>query len=241
MCTVTYIPRLQDNSFILTSNRDEKAFRPTISPAIYRKGTIDIVFPKDEKAGGSWIAMNNQGKVNCLLNGGLISHQKQNFHTVSRGNVLVELTTSELSVSEYFSGKELVNVEPFTIVALEHKAGIVTTLIEFIWDGNTKYFRHLDSNDAHIWSSVTLYNNEHRKMRKEWFENFYNANKEEITPEKIMDFHSGTHSKDDSINIMMQRTGGLKTVSITQISITDNRSKMSYFDLLNESVNAIEV
>lgn len=241
MCTVSYIPRLHDNSFILTSNRDEKAIRPTISPAIYRNGTIDIVFPKDEKAGGSWIAMNNQGKLNCLLNGGIITHQKQNFHTVSRGNILVGLTSSGLSVSEYFSGKELIHVEPFTIVALEHNSGIVETLIEFIWDGNTKYFRHLDSNDAHIWSSVTLYNNEHRKMRKKWFENFYNANKEEITQKKIMDFHSGTHSNDDSINIIMQRTGGLKTVSITQITVADDRSKMSYFDLLDGSVKVIEL
>lgn len=226
---------------MLTSNRDEKAFRPTIPPVIYHHGKLAVAYPKDEKAGGSWIAMNNEGKVNCLLNGGIIAHQKQDYHTVSRGNILLEFTSSGLSAYDYFSSKELGNAEPFTIVAIGHSRGNIDKLHEFIWDGNGKHFREPDKNSPHIWSSVTLYNAEHRKMRKEWFERFNKENKYEMTPERILDFHSGTHSNDNSINVIMQRDGGLKTVSITQVSVSDKQCKMSYSDLLNGSVNEIEL
>lgn len=233
------MPPLQESSFVLTSNRDEKEHRPTLSPKIYDYGNCKLIFPKDEKAGGSWIAMNDKGNINCLLNGGIVAHQKQDFHTKSRGTILLEFTRSALSTYEYYSHIDLGNVEPFTIVALRQSKGTVQDFTEFIWDGNDKHFRQLDVNSPHIWSSVTLYNEEHRKMRKDWFERFYKEHKSNITKEKIFDFHSGNHTKDNSINVIMQREDGLKTVSITQVCMSDNRIKMSYSDLLNDTVKCI--
>lgn len=62
-----------------------------------------------------------------------------------------------------------------------------------------------------------------------------------MTADKIMNFHSGNHSNDNSINVIMQREGDLKTVSITQVSASVYGVKMSYFDLLNGSVNYLEL
>lgn len=241
MCTVTYIPKTIDGSFVLTSNRDEREFRPTSPPAIYHQGDCKLVYPKDEKAGGSWIAMNDKGNINCLLNGGFIAHQKQEYHTKSRGTVLLDFTASGLSIDEFFAQNDLKNVEPFTIVALKQSNGIMQNIAQFIWDGNDKHFRQLNINSPYIWSSVTLYNEEHRKTRKEWFEQFYNLHRKNITKEKIVDFHSGNHTNDNAINVIMQREGGLKTVSITQILTADNKVKMIYSDLLNNSVKEIEL
>jgi len=226
---------------VLTSNRDEREFRPTLSPAIYHQGDCKLVYPKDEKAGGSWIAMNDSGNINCLLNGGFIAHQKQEYHTKSRGTVLLGFTASGLSVHEFFAQNDLANVEPFTIVALKHSNGIIQYLAEFIWDGNDKHFRQLDRNSPCIWSSVTLYNKEHRKTRKEWFEIFYKEESGIITKEKIFDFHSGNHTNGNAINVIMQREGGLKTVSITQVLPIENSVKMIYSNLLNNSVKEIEL
>lgn len=53
MCTVSFIA-LQ-NGCILTSNRDEKIYRPTLEPLIYEDEAIKLLYPKDEKAGGTWI------------------------------------------------------------------------------------------------------------------------------------------------------------------------------------------
>lgn len=92
MCTVSYIPKKSAGGFVLTSNRDEKVFRPTIPPLLYELGETKLGFPKDEKAGGSWIAANNNCRLCCLLNGAFVAHEKKPHHTQSRGTILVELT-----------------------------------------------------------------------------------------------------------------------------------------------------
>jgi hypothetical protein len=67
MCTVTFVP--VKNGFIFTSNRDEKINRPTISPKIYEDFNFKLMYPKDEKAGGTWIVSKNDGTCIVLLNG----------------------------------------------------------------------------------------------------------------------------------------------------------------------------
>ncbi len=208
MCTVTYIPTTIEGAFVLTSNRDEEEYRPTLPPAAYQDGNISVAFPKDEEAGGSWIAMNDKGKINCLLNGGFVAHKKEEHHTVSRGIILLEFTKSEFLAHEFFTEKDLHNVEPFTIVALKQLNGKVIDFTEFIWDGNDKHFRHPEKDKAHIWSSVTLYNKEQRRLRKDWLAGFIDEKKGNFT--------------------------GLKTVSITQVTSKENKLKMSYFDLLKD-------
>lgn len=239
MCTVTYIPPNKERQFILTSNRDEKAYRPTLPPVGYPCGGQKIIYPKDEKAGGSWIAISEKGKVVCLLNGAFLPHKKQVFHTVSRGTILIDFTASEHNSCEYFSGKDLSPVEPFTIVSISHKNKSAHDFSEFIWDGQNKHFRQLDVNSPYIWSSVTLYNRKNSNMRKDWFDRFYKENKHCLTPEKILGFHSGKHTRDDSINVIMQREGGLKTVSITQVTTDGEKLKMQYLDLVQHSLQEI--
>ena len=241
MCTVTYIPPSKDHSFVLTSNRDEREFRPTIPPEVYDDGDGKLAFPKDATAGGSWIAINHSGHINCLLNGGFVAHQKQEYHTESRGTVLLNFTRSGSSIRSYFENRNLVNVEPFTIVALKYTQGKIRNLTEFIWDGTDKYYRQLDTNKPYIWSSVTLYDEEDRKARKAWFERFCKENQGNITREMIFGFHSGRHTSDDTVNVVMQREGGLKTVSITQVVAVGNKMRMSYSDLLNDSYHEVEL
>ena len=144
MCTVTYIPPSKNRGFILTSNRDEKQFRPTLLPAVYDYKNVKLAYPKDVKAGGSWIAANANGKICCLLNGGLEAHTKQEWHTVSRGTILLDFTASNLGIHNYFGTIELLNVEPFTIVTIEHDGFNIGKLTEFIWDGKCKSIRNLN-------------------------------------------------------------------------------------------------
>lgn len=226
---------------MLTSNRDEKAIRPTEPPGIYNYGNHKIVFPRDKKAGGSWIALNDSGQLNCLLNGAFVAHSKQEHHRISRGKILLEFTGSKLSASEFFSGTELKKVEPFTIVSIEQSKGVVTELTEFIWDGREKHLVKHDKNQPRIWSSVTLYSENDRMMRNHWFDKFWHENKHNISPERIWDFHCGSHSSDKTVNLIMQREGGLKTVSITQVTAREGSMQMSYADLLNGAVKKIEL
>jgi hypothetical protein len=241
MCTVTYIPQKDNGGFVLTSNRDEKSFRPTITPRSYQVGEYNICFPKDVQAGGSWIAANDHGRLCCLLNGAFAAHQKKTIYEQSRGAVLIELASSSLTPSDFYSGKKLKDVESFTIITLEMVENEITHFSEFIWDGNTKYFRRLNQDEPAIWSSVTLYSEEHRKLRKQWFNRFLQKINGNVSPENILKFHSGTHTGDNSINVIMKREGDLKTVSITQVVPENGKFRMNYIDLQNNTNQEIEL
>jgi len=239
MCTVSYIPFDNNGDFILTSNRDEKVFRPAIAPMIYDTGGVNICYPKDSLAGGSWIAMNNLGRTCCLLNGAIEPHDKQAFHTLSRGEILIELASSHLDAQEYFLRKYLFCVEPFTLITIDQCKGRNSSFSEFIWDGKEKHFRRLDHKNPYIWSSATLYTKENRELRKEWFKGFLLQNADEITDKNVLAFHSGTHSNDKAINVVMERDGGLKTVSITQVISNGDSVSMRYSDLLENTFSEV--
>lgn len=239
MCTVTYIPAAENRGFTLTSNRDEKVFRPTKPPAIAWYNHIKVAFPQDAKAGGSWIAISEKGRVCCLLNGAFTSHQKQEHHTKSRGKIVIELASTALDVGTLFKSTELQNVEPFTMVVIEQAHGQII-LSEFVWDGKQKYYRELDKNTAYIWSSATLYNAESRHERKSWFDGFIANSGDDVSPEKILDFHTSKHTDDHALNLMMKREGGLKTVSVTQVTGHDESVKMKYWDLMQKEQYEVE-
>ena len=94
MCTVTFIPHTADG-FILTSNRDESPFRKTIPPGKYRVKESELVFPKDEVAGGTWFGYNQKGRLICLLNGGFTAHERESEYRMSRGVIVTDLLTTD--------------------------------------------------------------------------------------------------------------------------------------------------
>lgn len=241
MCTVTYIPPFSDQVFILTSNRDEKVFRKTIAPDKYQINNIDVCFPKDAEKGGSWIAANNNGRLCCLLNGAFIPHRKQDFHTHSRGKVLTDMTTFNGNTQDFFDAQPLNNTEPFTIISIQHKKGDITEMKEFIWDGTQKHIKELNPKNPQIWSSVTLYSSNDRELRKIWFERFLRENSTRVCTGKVYDFHAGRHTVDQTMNLVMKRKGGLKTVSITQVLPSDDGFSMKYTDLLNSTTNQVKI
>jgi uncharacterized protein with NRDE domain len=241
MCTVTYIPQPDTADFILTSNRDERTYRPAISPKLYRKGKLTLCYPKDSKAGGTWIATNNLGRLCCLLNGGFVSHEKQSFHTISRGQVLLGLVSSEDNIQDYFHSMDLSKTEPFTIITFNKGYQNEEFFNEFVWDGKVKHYKILDKNIPYIWSSATLYSAKNRNMREQWFNNFMKNIFGRITANEVLAFHSGKHTNDISNNLIMERDEGLKTVSITQVLSINDSFNMKYHDLIGESQHELTI
>lgn len=241
MCTVTYLPQSTLKSFILTSNRDEKVLRSTIPPEFYIHNGIRLGFPKDVLAGGSWITISENRRVCCLLNGAFVAHKKESFHTKSRGLILLEIASSKQPVSSLYQSLELSHVEPFTIITIDLTEDKINSFTEFIWTGHEKFLRKLDINEPHIWSSVTLYSEEQRQLRKSWFTNFNEKYGDAFSHDEILSFHSANHTNDTATNVIMEREGGLKTVSITQIISKDSSVKMRYYDLATQIINEIEI
>jgi len=224
MCTVTFVPL--KSGFIFTSNRDEKINRPTISPKIYEDLHYKLMYPKDKKAGGTWIVAKNDGTCIVLLNGAFEKHQLKANYTRSRGKVLMEMIASKNPL-KHFSSILLEGVEPFTLIVFQNNK-----LMELKWDEIEKYAIPHTTTEAHIWSSSTLYNLEQRNLRKLWFENYKQKNAP-ISPENTLYFHKNTHPENENYGLVINRDNSIKTVSITQLFLQKNKVEMTYVDMNN--------
>jgi len=238
MCTVTYIPK-ENNGFTITSNRDEVVGRNAFLPGLNWYNGNKLYFPRDPKAGGTWFAMNENGRICCLLNGAFEKHVPQEYHTRSRGHILLDLVSSPLKPELFFDIEDLKNVQPFTIITLDYWNGELNYFSEIRWDGENRHFGYPDTTSSHIWSSATLYNKEARLKRKKWFVDFLDRYEYEPDDEIILGFHKSKISQDDSINILMNRGDGLQTVSITRVSASEESICMDYVDLVNDKKRGI--
>jgi len=217
------------------------ALRPTLPPQIYTHGDVQLCYPQDTEGGGSWIATNNQGRICCLLNGGLIAHKKQAKHTHSRGQVLLKLASSHKDAHTLLTNEDLSKVQPFTILCIDRRGAAIVYFSEFIWDGKNKHYKTLDSEKPQIWSSVTLYSKAQQDDRDRWFSAFLEQYKGHITQQDIYAFHTGTHTNDSTNNVIMERENDLKTVSVTQVTQANGKSQMSYMDLIVDKAYKLSI
>jgi uncharacterized protein with NRDE domain len=221
MCTVTFIP-VRDSYFI-TSNRDEKICRKTaVPPGIYGK----LIFPKDVDAGGTWIAIHENGNVAVLLNGAFEKHTPNPPYKQSRGITLLSIIGSNTPIMKFVK-MDLTGIEPFTTVIIAEG-----NLYECCWDGNMKYGMKLRKHRPYIWSSATLYDRQTRLKREQWFVEFLHRNPDP-KQEDILHFHLFSGEGDANNDLQMSRANLYSTVSITAISLTAGYSSMKYLDLRN--------
>lgn len=235
MCTVTYIP-LKDG-FVLTSSRDEQVFRPTLKPMIYKQMGTNLIYPKDELAGGTWFAVSSNKQIACLLNGGFQDHKKELNYRKSRGTILLE-SFNFSSHADFLKDLYLIGIEPFTLLLLNYQDGL--EFIQLVWDGEVKHIQDLDENLPQIWSSATLYSNENRKLRAQWFKNWLdNCN---TAPDcDILKFHLGNHSTESENDVLMKRDNDLQTVSISQFRFDSQDAYFLYHDLLDGQKDKIDL
>jgi len=223
MCTVTYIPSGEKK--FLTSNRDENTFRKkALPPQIYLREEVRLIYPKDDDAGGTWIALNENGNVAVLLNGGFEKHISSPPYRKSRGLVFIDII-KQTSPVKYFLNVDLLGVEPFTVIIVEQNK-----LFECRWTGNNKLCKELNEKKPHIWSSATLYDRDTRNRREQWFWQWLNR---KSSPEQkdILQFHqfAGEGNKDN--DLVMKRGEIYRTVSITSIELENETGRMCYNDL----------
>lgn len=229
MCTVTYIPK-ENNNFILTSNRDEAYGRTTLAPSFYDVDGVKMLFPKDAVAGGSWIGISEKSRMICLLNGGFTNHIKVQDYKMSRGVVVKELLKAEdltMAIQDF----EYDGIEPFTIVAIDWSGVLKAT--ELVWDGHKAHINVLGK-EPKIWSSSTLYDATMKEKRRDWFAQF--SKETDWTPESLLDFHTTAGEGDKHIDLKMNR-GKLGTVSSTQVTKNGESCEMAYHDFQKEEVH----
>jgi uncharacterized protein with NRDE domain len=232
MCTVSFV--FSNGKAILTHNRDEKVARPSaIEPQKYLVNNKEIYFPKDPKAGGTWYAVAENTTTIVLLNGADEKHQLKPFYRKSRGLIVLDLISSSSPIEEW-NTIDLDQIEPFTIVLYQEEK-----LYQLRWNEVEKSTAELDVNQYHLWSSSTLYPKNVREERQNLFSKFMSSN--EITAEKLFHFHQHANPDDSENGLIINRNDEMKTLSITQSVIEQNKVVLSYLDLqnLNQSTNII--
>jgi uncharacterized protein with NRDE domain len=227
MCTVSYLP-LGNNDFILTSNRDETPLRNTTPPQKYVENGVELTYPKDELAGGTWIGLSDKKRLVCLLNGGFKIHTRKSSYKISRGVIVKNILSADDSVA-YINNFHFSEIEPFTLVLVDWKNGLET--YELVWDGTVKHFNKLPQSPK-IWSSSTLYTEEMKEMRAVWFSNWLLEN-DEFNQDKILEFHQNENLGAVDISPKMKREF-VETVSVTSVIKTNLDVKMKYLDFVNK-------
>ncbi len=233
MCTVTFLPQ-KDNCFILTSNRDEDTSRQIAMPVEkYIINNIQVYYPKDPKAGGTWIASGSNGFTVCLFNGAFEAHQPKGNYRKSRGLVVLDFFNYK-NQYDFIAQYDFSNIEPFSIVFVKHQNNTIG-LCELKWDGEKTYHLNHDASLPHIWSSATLYTEEVIKQREVWFNDWVNNN-EVFTKDNILMFHHFGGSGDKENDLVMNRSQK-KTVSICCINKRNSvETEIVYEDVLNKKL-----
>lgn len=116
----------------------------------------------------------------------------------------------------------LIDIEPFTLVVVDWNGAL--KLIEFVWDGEVKHIKNLPQ-EKHIWSSSTLFTDEMKKMRENWFLDWQKHNP--IDKESILKFHHQAGIGDSNVDVVLKRKN-VGTVSITSVSKNGNELLMNY-------------
>jgi hypothetical protein len=233
MCTLSYIPK-KYSGFLLSSNRDEKVSRKSaLAPAIYNHGKVQVLYPKDGQAGGTWLATSDNGYTLCLLNGAFVRHFPEPPYRRSRGLVLLDFFNYN-DVDLFADLYDFYGIEPFTLVVVCEQR----VINEMRWDGTKLHRKSLDPTVPHIWSSATLYDPEVVIERQNWFKQFLDLAPEPDVKD-MLHFHHFGGNGDEKVSLKMNRNNGLQTISISCVEHSGSEVNFHHEDLLTSHISTI--
>ena len=98
-----------------------------------------------------------------------------------------------------------------------------------VFDGQILYHSKMQKEQAHIWSSCTLYQVEEKQQRKKHFNSFLQESK--LTQDEVIAFHTNSYKTLEHEDILINRNEILKTVSLTSI-VKSSAISMTYIDFI---------
>ncbi|WP_027419018.1 NRDE family protein [Crocinitomix catalasitica] len=223
MCTATYI-KDKNNRIIFTTNRDEQAARPTSPPQIHSVGDLQLLFPQDQLAGGTWVAVGQSGMISCILNGA-----KDELPWLgktadkSRGQVLLD-SFLFADAEDFLANGNFEKANPFTLLRIQPRQPKIFVIK---WNGSKKWMEEFDANQPQIWSAYTLYPAEQRHEREIMFQNWA-KNENNLEAAKIWQMHQASKSKN---GLLLENSPHVNTVSTTQIKIDTDHASMHYYQM----------
>lgn len=226
MCIVNYIP-LGNDSFALTHSRDESIKRPLASsPLLKEINGQKHVFPIDPLGKGTWIGMSENGRVACILNGSDEWHKHDPPYRHSRG-LIIPAYFSSSSFYEFFRNYNFEGLEPFTLVVFEQQKIYIGT-----FDGTESAIKILDKSKAFLLTSAKLYSQESTLDKKLKFNNWWDTYPK-VTYSEIVN-HNLKWRYENELDKSLTNGHPVQTVSLTAIYYNPKKTRMDYYDLVND-------
>lgn len=237
MCTLTYWPA--QDGFAMMSSRDEAPLRGQMVAPQY-DNALAAAYPVDSRSGGTWFLTAHAGRTVNILNGGFEKHIRKESYRHSRGWVPLHFQVYE-TVAAFVQDYDFQDLEPFTLVVASHLENKVE---DVVWDGAQVFHRVYNPTEPMIWSSATLYNQEARALRRQWFQEFYEQKSTSVytTDQKmkaLKEFHEtgGAQHENAAWRLMMQHEKGICTVAHTGVEYSNDSWRLYYHDLVAEVEN----
>lgn len=236
MCTVSFVND-GGGKLVFTSNRDENlARKPALPPQTYEINGQQVIFPRDEAAGGTWFVV-NPARRRCivLLNGAEVKHVATGNYRRSRGLIVLDMATAEKPFPEAWAEIDFDRIEPFTLVAFEKG-----TLHQLRWNGTERSIVPLPLTEPKIWASATLYTPETVAQRRAGFLKYLDQN-QPPTPPGLVNLHCFSQNEDKENGWNISRDNGITTLSITQAVYDENgHFHIEYHNLLDHTIHTFD-
>ncbi len=234
MCTVTFIPKGKDH-FIFTSNRDEAPDRAADEVKSVLVNQQKIVFPEDKRSGGTWLAISDNNRLICVLNGAFEKHQRKSVYRRSRGLMALDFF-SFTDIHHFGKNYMFKGMEPFTVIVYEN-----FQLFELRWDEERLHSKSLNPFRSYIWSSSTLYDRNMRAKRQKWFNGWIRSTTN-LSQSNIINLHQRGGEGNPHVDYVMNRNEKVKTVSITSVHKNPQIAGMTFIDLQkNQTLIPVEL
>lgn len=230
MCTVSYLPIIDgEHQFVVTHNRDESINRPADLPQVYKTDDTELFYPKDRRAGGTWIGVSDKQRLVCLMNGAFTAHHHQPPYRKSRGTVVKELLRFP-EVLPAIKRYDFTGIEPFFALLFSWRNKLA--IHEIVWDGEKLHLIEKETDKPQLWSAAMIYTKTEQLQRRQMFRDFLTDQRQNgLTAVEVWQFHHRRSTSREK-GLIIDR-GTLKTTSISQFIHLENAEDRFLFDDLH--------
>jgi hypothetical protein len=223
MCTVSVALSRDGSALRLLMNRDERRLRlGARPPALTTRGATRAVWPIDQHAGGTWIAMNEAGLAFALLNATTRGKLPAGPAAISRGAVIPSLIGAR-DIDEverrFINGPASWPCLPFTlVVATRDRVTVLTP------NGSTAAEMPV------VFSSSTLGDDLVDGPRRDLFDHLLATSASAWEAQTRLHQHAWPDRR--HLSVLMSRADAC-TVSRTEIIVSSDRCTMQYAAILD--------
>lgn len=218
MCTLTILR--EKDRMLVTMNRDDVANREEAPPQLWSNADLEFIAPRDMHAGGTWIGVNRDGVIACLLN----RYDAAAVGRQSRGGIVIEAmrgSSIEASVGAV-NAIELTAYSPFTCIVIAHGGGA-----RLDWDGVALRRGDFVAGEEIVMATSSSWQFDEVKAQRERLLQVMMSSGAD-TAGALESFHTKRVPEDDAWAPMMLRPQS-QTRSVTQVELFQGGAEMRYW------------